>query len=117
MRSKYLWVCLVMAMSSSIQSLHGQQDADHDGPTALQFIVKSIDGEDIDLRQYHGKAIVVVNVASQCGYTPQYAPLQALYEEFKDQGLVILGFPCNQFRARSQNPTPTSKSFALLNIK
>ena len=60
------------------------------------FKVKSIDGGQIDLSKYKGKKIMVVNTASQCGYTPQYASLQKVYSQYKDK-LVIIGFPCNQF--------------------
>ncbi|MBM3223897.1 MAG: glutathione peroxidase [Candidatus Tectomicrobia bacterium] len=54
-------------------------------------------GEDVDLRHYHGQVILIVNVASACGYTPQYRGLQALYTKYAPQGFVVLGFPCNQF--------------------
>jgi len=61
------------------------------------FNATSIIGENISMSQYKGKVILVVNTASKCGFTPQYEGLQKLYEEHKDKGLVILGFPCNQF--------------------
>src|SRR5688572_25029549 len=70
---------------------------DKDVPDTLQFTLKSIDGKDVNLAEFKGKVLVVVNVASKCGYTPQYKGLEALYEKHKDQGLVVLGFPCNQF--------------------
>lgn len=57
----------------------------------------SLNGTPVNLSDYAGKLVLIVNTASQCGFTPQYAGLEALYQEFKDQGLVILGFPCNQF--------------------
>lgn len=67
-------------------------------PAALNFTVKSLDGKEVNLAEkYEGKVMLVVNVASQCGATPQYAPLQDLQKTFKDDGLVVLGFPCNQF--------------------
>src|SRR5262245_8822028 len=58
---------------------------------------KTIAGEDRSLAAYRGKTLLIVNVASQCGFTPQYAGLEALYRKYKDRGLVVLGFPCNQF--------------------
>lgn len=59
--------------------------------------VMTIDGEAITLRRYREKAILIVNVASRCGFTPQYAGLEALYRQYKDRGFVVLAFPCNQF--------------------
>jgi len=63
----------------------------------LNHTVKNIDGKDVKLADYEGKVILVVNVASKCGLTPQYKALEASYEKYKDKGFVILGFPCNQF--------------------
>ncbi|MFY9269817.1 MAG: glutathione peroxidase [Candidatus Manganitrophaceae bacterium] len=62
-----------------------------------EFNVRTITGENTSLSQYQGKALLIVNTASQCGYTPQYAGLEGLYKKYKDRGLVVLGFPCNQF--------------------
>jgi len=61
------------------------------------FTAKSLQGKDISMDAYKGKVVLVVNTASKCGLTPQYEGLEALYKAYKDQGLVILGFPCNQF--------------------
>ena len=66
--------------------------------TAYDYEFKSIDGDLIKLSQYKGKVIVVVNVASRCGYTPQYEDLQALWSEYKSKDLVVLGIPTNNFR-------------------
>ena len=63
----------------------------------LQFKMRSLAGEDVDLAQYQGKVLLIVNVASECGYTPQYKGLQALYERYVQDGFAVLGFPCNQF--------------------
>ncbi len=65
--------------------------------TLHDFSATSIDGEERSLRDYAGKVALVVNVASQCGLTPHYGGLEELYRSFKDRGLVVLGFPCNQF--------------------
>jgi glutathione peroxidase len=62
-----------------------------------QFSARSLQGKDINMYAYRGKVILVVNTASKCGFTPQYEGLEILYEKFKEKGLVILGFPCNQF--------------------
>lgn len=65
--------------------------------TALNFKVKNISGTDVSLTDYQGKVVVIVNVASKCDYTPQYAPLQKLFNNHQHKGLAILGLPCNQF--------------------
>ncbi|MFN3149409.1 glutathione peroxidase [Bremerella sp.] len=63
----------------------------------LKGEVKSLEGKKVDLSEYKGKVLLIVNVASKCGKTPQYEPLQALYEQYGEQGFAVLGFPCNQF--------------------
>lgn len=63
----------------------------------LNVKMKSLAGQEVDLSQYHGKVLLIVNVASECGYTPQYRGLQALYTRYAQDGFMVLGFPCNQF--------------------
>jgi len=63
----------------------------------LSFTMKSLDGKEVDLSTYQGKMVLIVNVASKCGFTRQYEQLQALHEKYSEEGLAILGFPCNQF--------------------
>lgn len=70
--------------------------------TAFDFQANSLAGAPVDLSQYKGKVLLIVNTASKCGFTPQYKGLEKVYEQFKDQGAVVLGFPCNQFL--SQEP-------------
>jgi glutathione peroxidase len=75
------------------------------------FSLPSIDGADAPLKQYKGKVLLLVNVASKCGYTPQYAGLESLYEKYKDQGLVVIGFPANNFGAQEPGTNEEIKSF------
>ena len=73
--------------------------------------VKDIELNPVDLSSYQGKTLLIVNVASKCGFTPQYKDLQSLYEKYKDQGLEVLGFPCNQFGAQESGTNEEIKSF------
>jgi glutathione peroxidase len=75
------------------------------------FTLNSIEGKPVPLADYEGKVVLVVNVASQCGYTPQYSALEAVYEKYKDQGLVILGFPANNFGAQEPGTNEEIKTF------
>ncbi len=68
-----------------------------DEKSVLDFTMKDIGGADVPLRKFDGKALLIVNVASRCGFTPQYKGLQSLYERYRDRGLEILGFPANNF--------------------
>jgi glutathione peroxidase len=88
-----------------------------DQQRALDFKAKSIDGEPVDLSEYKGKVVLVVNTASQCGLTPQYAGLQQLYAAYKDKGMVVLGFPCNQFGSQEPGSEAEIKQFCSSNYK
>jgi glutathione peroxidase len=80
--------------------------------TALHDIeVHAIDGRPTKLAEYAGKVLLVVNVASKCGFTPQYAGLEALYRKFADRGFVVLGFPCNQFGGQEPDDAARIASF------
>ena len=77
--------------------------------------VTSLDGRQTDLQPYAGKVLLVVNTASACGLTPQYSGLQALHERYGDQGLAVLGFPCNQFGAQEPGSADEIRSFCTTN--
>jgi glutathione peroxidase len=79
--------------------------------TLYDFKARAIDGEQRSLRDYEGKVALVVNVASQCGFTPHYSGLEELYCNFKDRGLVVLAFPCNQFGSQEPGTEAEIKEF------
>ncbi|CAN1212494.1 glutathione peroxidase [Tumidithrix helvetica PCC 7403] len=83
-------------------------------PTLHDFTIKNIDGLSTNLSQYKGKVCLIVNVASQCGYTPQYKGLEALYRDYKDKGFEILGFPSNDFGAQEPGTESQIKEFCSL---
>jgi glutathione peroxidase len=75
------------------------------------YTLNSIDGKPAPLAEYKGKVVLIVNVASQCGYTPQYSALEAIYQKYKDQGFVILGFPANNFGAQEPGTNEEIRTF------
>lgn len=79
------------------------------------FSVKAADGSTVPLDKYKDQPVLVVNVASKCGFTPQYKGLEELYQKYKDQGLMILGFPCNQFGAQEPGSNEEIQQFCQLN--
>src|SRR4051812_41861264 len=81
------------------------------------FQVAGINNEAISLEQFRGKVLLIVNTASQCGFTPQYEGLAALHEKYKDQGFAVLGFPCNQFGAQEPGSNAEIQQFCELNYK
>jgi glutathione peroxidase len=81
------------------------------GSGVYSFTLNSIDGKPSPLADYKGKVVLLVNVASKCGYTPQYSALEATYEKYKDQGFVILGFPANNFGAQEPGTNEEIKTF------
>ncbi|MBX2991782.1 MAG: glutathione peroxidase [Bacteroidetes bacterium] len=85
------FVIITMLWGSTVSSLAGSQNS------IYNFSMKDIDGREIDFSRYQGKVLLLVNVASECGYTPQYKELEALHQKYKDKGLIILGFPANNF--------------------
>ena len=82
----------------------------------FDFKINSINGEELDLSTFNGKAILLVNVASKCGFTKQYNDLQKLYENFKDKGLIVLGIPTNQFGGQEPGTESEIKNFCETNF-
>lgn len=97
----------VIAVSASISHAAEAEKPQH----ALDFKMKTIDGGTADLNKYRGKVVLIVNVASECGNTPQYEGLQAIYEKYQDKGLVVLGFPANQFGLQEPGTDAEIKQF------
>jgi glutathione peroxidase len=79
--------------------------------SVLDFTMKSIDGDDVKLDSYSGKVLLLVNVASKCGYTPQYRGLESVYKKYKEQGLVVMGFPANNFLWQEPGTNDEIKTF------
>ena len=100
MRSRILGLAVVLALAPAVLAADkGNESAKGDSkvPAVLNYKMKTLDGKEADLSQYQGKVLLVVNVASKCGNTPQYEALEKLYEKYGDKGLVVLGVPANEF--------------------
>lgn len=114
-------VALMMATGCNNQNNKTTQVVTEPEPVVEQtsgiydITVKDMDGSDVSLANYKGKVLLIVNVASKCGLTPQYEGLEALYQKYKDQGLEILGFPCNQFLEQEPGTNEEIQSFCSLN--
>jgi glutathione peroxidase len=96
---------LILMLCVACASLAAQTKSIYD------FTMKSIDGQPVSLGSYSGKVVLLVNVASKCGYTPQYTGLEALYEKYKDRGLVIVGIPANNFASQEPGTNEEIKKF------
>ncbi|HUO12275.1 MAG TPA: glutathione peroxidase [Caulobacteraceae bacterium] len=82
--------------------------------TAYEFTAETLDGRPAPLAEHRGEVMLIVNTASKCGFTPQYAGLEALYRKYRDRGFVVLGFPCNQFGAQEPGNAEEIASFCSL---
>ncbi|MEM7475424.1 MAG: glutathione peroxidase [Planctomycetota bacterium] len=104
---------LVMCLSVAAVANSTEKEAKkEDGKVnAYSFKMNSLAGKEVDLSKYKGKVVLAVNVASRCGYTRQYAGLQDLFEKYKEKGLVVAGFPCNQFGQQEKGTSEEIASF------
>ena len=101
---------LVLFLVGSLMSL-----AQTKGKNFFSLSAPSIDGKPVEFSNYSGKVVLAVNVASRCGYTPQYAGLEKLYQKYRDRGFVILGFPSNDFGSQEPGNNAEIKTFCKLN--
>jgi glutathione peroxidase len=103
---KTIIIATLLTMSTFIQT---------DTKSIYQFKVKTLEGQDFDFASLKGKKIMVVNTASECGFTPQYKELEAIYEKYKDKNFVIIGFPCNDFGGQEPGGATEIRSFCTKN--
>ena len=101
MAKLFLMLSLCIAAAIAVAQTHSIYD----------FTMKSIDGQQVSLKDYSGKVVMLVNVASKCGFTPQYAGLEKLYEKYKDRGFVIVGVPANNFAQQEPGTNEEIKKF------
>ena len=108
----------ILVLAFLVPGLIGQAGATassgDDAKSVYDFTMKTIDGKDVKLSSYRGKVVMLVNVASRCGFTPQYEGLQKIYEKYQGQGFVILGFPANNFMGQEPGTDEEIKSFCSL---
>ncbi len=97
-----IFVTAVVSMAATAKSIYN-------------FTLRSIDGQSVPLRSFHGKVLLVINVASRCGFTPQYAGLESLYEKYRDRGFVIVGIPANNFGSQEPGTNEEIKKFCSTN--
>jgi len=102
---------LAVACLCAVCGVAGAAEEKAKPANALAFTMKDIDGKDVDLNTYKGKVIMMVNVASKCGNTKQYTPLEAIYKKYKEEGLVILAFPANNFGGQEPGSDKDIKEF------
>lgn len=115
LRPGFAAIAALIALSPA--AIVSAQNSARKPTSVLDFHVKDIDGKDVDLASYKGKVLLIVNTASQCGYTPQYKDLQAIYEKYKDQGFEVLAFPANEFGAQEPGDNPQIKEFCSTRYK
>lgn len=104
---------LVIVVMVSFMVAMVNEEAD----SVYQFELKDINGQEVSLSNYEGKVLLIVNTASECGYTPQYEGLQAIYQKYKDEGFAVLGFPANNFGGQEPGTNEEIKQFCKVNYQ
>lgn len=119
MRKFLIGAAICVAVSTLALFFVKAKDSKNDGKgtakSVYDFTLKNAKGQDVKLSDYRGKVVMLVNVASKCGYTPQYEGLQKIYERYKDQGFTILGFPANNFGAQEPGTDEEIQQFCRIN--
>ena len=110
-----LLLLLVMVCLSTFKGCAASVKGVKQENTVLSFTMRSLDGDEVELAKYEGQVVMIVNVASKCGYTGQYEQLQQLHEKYSQQGLAILGFPCNQFLGQEPGSAEEIQAFCRKN--
>src|SRR5438552_13610117 len=108
---RLIYLAVIIAVAIAFRSSLADSSATKPAGSPLDYTVKDIDGNDYNLAQLKGKVVLIVNVASKCGFTPQYKGLENLYEANKDKGLVIVGFPANNFKSQEPGRNEEIKAF------
>lgn len=113
---KILWTLLLLILVvATVRGSLAQEGVVN--KTIYDFSMKTIDGQEKSLAEYKGKVVLIVNTASRCGFTPQYKGLEALYEQYKEKGFVVLGFPANNFMGQEPGSNEEIKKFCELKFK
>jgi len=111
MTMRNITLSLFVALLGSLAAFAIAEESTKEVPAVLNFTMDSLDGKPVPLSKYQGKVVMMVNVASKCGNTKQYKPLQALHEKYADKGLAILGFPANDFGAQEPGTSEDIAAF------
>lgn len=118
MKLKYIFSTLLFmatAMFTNITAVKNNGKEAEVPDSFKNIVVKDMNGKEVKLSSFEGKVVLIVNVASRCGYTPQYKELEAVYEKYKDKGFEILAFPCNDFGGQEPGTNEEIKQFCTLN--
>jgi glutathione peroxidase len=110
MSHEFITVFSILALAYGMTAAAAEQ-----ARSVLDFTMQSIDGQETPLRQFQGKLLLLVNTASKCGFTPQFKALEEVFKRYKDQGLVVLGFPANNFLWQEPGTNQEIKQFCLIN--